>query len=767
MDAAAKIKGVELDALSRVLIDTISDDLILVDAEWRITFLNATAEEHLGRTLEDLSGTILWDAWPGVCDTEFELKWRYALNDQTFVHFEAECQVFHLWWDVRCYPMGGGLAIHMVECTARKMAERELRESERRFHSILESIPAGAVLIRDGRVNMNSATQRMLGYSSSEIKTLDDWFLKTRGGDVRAATQARREYEHLMQTGQRKRVTRQFLAKDGSHRIVDVASFSDQLGDIWLLHDLTDRLASEEKFRVLFEQSSEALVLVVDGGIADANQAALEMLGCSAISELVGRQPSEFSPQYQPDGRLSTEKATEVNSTAKRRGHFRFEWVHQSSDGRVLPCEISVTELTIGGKSAQLVAWRDLTIQKESESKLRRSADELRRMTEELQVANECLIEARDAALESARAKSRFLATVSHEIRTPLNGVLGMTSLLLRTALNDEQREYVETIQASGQTLLRVIGDVLDLSKVEAGKLKIEPTDVDLIQVIGEVVSLFQGPAKERGLHLHADTPEGPMHVLADGVRLKQVLGNLIMNAIKFTPKGEVSVELKAKSIDDSFSVWISVRDTGIGIAPDRLDTIFESFTQASNSIQRLFGGTGLGLTITKRLVELMGGRVRVESSVGIGSSFTVSLVLPKATSAPAGAQAAKESPCVKGLRVLLVEDNAVNIMVARRNLDLLGCRVTVATSGEEAIEVARVQDFDVVLMDIQMPGTDGLSATRQIHEFKPELPVVAQTANAFEEDRQACKEAGMVAFVPKPFQPSELIEALIQARVS
>jgi PAS domain S-box-containing protein len=765
MEPVAALKGFELHELSRVLLDTLADIVFVIDPDWHVTYLNAAAEKHFGVTVYDFGGGTLFDRLEEFQDTEFEVRWRYALKDQTYVQFEGECLVRDCWWDVRCYPLDGQLAIHMADCTARKRAEAELRESKRRFQAIMESIPAGAVLVRDGRVTLNGATQRMLGYSNEDIRTLDDWFLKTRAGNVSSAERARRDYEDLMASGNRRRVTRQFVAKDGTHRIVDVASFSDQLGDIWLLHDLTERLASEEKFRVLFEQSSEAFVLVVEGGIADANQAAVEMLGCLSVSDLSGKQPSDFSPQYQPDGALSAVKAAEVNHVARRRGHYRFEWVHQSLDGRVLPCEVSVTELTIGGKSAQLVAWRDLTPHKEAEAKLRRSADELRRMAEELQVANERLIEARDAALESSRAKSRFLATVSHEIRTPLNGVLGMTNLLLLTELDQEQREFVETIQASGQTLLRVIGDVLDLSKAEAGKLKIEPTEIDLVQTVNEVVNLFQGPARERGLLLRGRTPEGPLRVLADGVRLKQVAGNLIMNAIKFTPVGEVNVELKAKTIDDSLSLWLGVQDSGIGIAADRLDTIFESFTQASDSIQRLFGGTGLGLTITKRLVELMGGRVRVESSVGIGSVFTVSLVLPLV----AGPAAPAQLPALKdlsGLRVLLVEDNAVNIMVARRNLDLLGCRVTVATSGEEAIEVARAQDFDVVLMDILMPGTDGLAATKAIHAFKPDLPVVAQTANAFEEDRIACKEAGMVAFVAKPLQSSELIQALAQARL-
>ncbi|MEZ0326519.1 MAG: ATP-binding protein [Fimbriimonas sp.] len=758
----AALEGMDTAALAPALLDALSDDFVCVDADWRITYLNLAAQKHLERPREDLLGRVLWEVWPAGAETIFETNLRLAMGAGIATRFEAECVVHSVYYDVRSFPLHGGLAIHMRDATERRQAEEDFRRSQERLAAMLQNLPGGAVLLDGEKITLNRAVEEILGFSNQEVNTLSEWFLLTRGGDEAAALSAKAEYEAIKKRGFQKGVTRELLAKDGSPRIVDIAAFVDEVGEVWLIHDLTERLATEEKFRILFQQSSEAHVLIDETGIIDANRATVEMLGCASAADIIGKQPSEFSPEYQPDGRLTAEKSLEMDWLAKQRGSHRFEWMHQAVDGRLLPCEVTITELTISGKSAQLVAWRDLSQHKETEARLRRNADELRRMADELQVANERLIDARDAALESARAKSRFLATVSHEIRTPLNGVMGMTGLLMRTELNPEQQEFVRTIHSSGETLLRVIGDVLDLSKAEAGKLTLEIAEFDLTQTVRETTSLFMGQAMERGLKLHTFGLEAPLRVKADAVRVKQILGNLIMNAIKFTPAGEVRITLDSQLDREDYLVTLSVKDTGIGIPASRLDAIFESFSQADNSTHRLFGGTGLGLTITKRLVEMMGGKIKVESELYSGSEFHVSLRLPVASDAVVCPHAINaERADITGLRVLLVEDNAVNIMVARRNLEMLGCDVVVATSGEASIQAVKSAEFDIVLMDVQMPGTDGLAATRAIHQLRADLPVIALTANAMDDDRRACREAGMIGFLTKPFNQAQLIESL------
>ncbi|MGV3615401.1 MAG: PAS domain S-box protein [Fimbriimonas sp.] len=371
--------------------------------------------------------------------------------------------------------------------------------------------------------------------------------------------------------------------------------------------------------------------------------------------------------------------------------------------------------------------------------------------------ANEELVRARDAALAAARAKSEFLANMSHEVRTPMNGVLGMTAILMDKDLDADSREIVDTIAASGETLLRVIDDILDFSKIEAGRLEIDRTNVDVASLTGDVVALYQGHAQAKEVLLYAQGPVRPApRVLADAVRLRQILANLVSNGVKFTSEGEVVVEWTARETEDTVELEIRVRDTGIGIPVERREAIFESFSQADGSTQRKYGGTGLGLTISKRLVELMGGTIEVQSEEGRGSLFTVRLRLERAeTQAPVTTATPDADALTFPLRVLLAEDNGVNVKVARRLLERIGCVVEVAENGLRAIAMAGQSAYDLVLMDVQMPLCDGLEATRAIRAqagpAATRLPIYALTANAMEGDREECLAAGMDGFVAKP----------------
>lgn len=404
-------------------------------------------------------------------------------------------------------------------------------------------------------------------------------------------------------------------------------------------------------------------------------------------------------------------------------------------------------------------------LQKEQElnQELSLKQEKLENYVEQLEVATEELA-------KSTKAKSEFLATMSHEIRTPMNAILGMTHLLKQDSPRKDQLEPINILDFSGKTLLSLIDDVLDFSKIEAGKIEFESIEFELDKLVSVILESFRATAKNKGITIKSHIGEGiPNVLIGDPARLTQILNNLFSNALKFTEEGKVELDVSTvEDFEDSIRIQFSLTDTGIGIEAERVETIFDSFTQASQNTKRLFGGTGLGLTISKQLAELQGGNISVESEEGKGSTFYVELSFEKGDSEAEAKNASQEDNSGKslsGLKVLLAEDNLVNQKVMLRFLERWNVDMKVVDNGLEAVEAIRESNYDVVLMDLQMPKMDGYEASEQIRKlddpYKRKTPIIALTAAALKEVREKVYASGMNDFVTKPFNPADLEQKL------
>lgn len=384
--------------------------------------------------------------------------------------------------------------------------------------------------------------------------------------------------------------------------------------------------------------------------------------------------------------------------------------------------------------------------------------------------AEEELKSAKQLAEETAKIKEQFLANMSHEIRTPMNGIIGLTRILLESELSEEQNRYLSSIKTCSDNLLVIINDILDFSKIEAGKMTFENVAFNVPEIVGHAIELFKAKADERSIVLNSSIDKNiPKHICGDPTRLSQILNNLISNAIKFTEKGDVSINIKLRSQrDDDVTLDFEVKDSGIGIPESSLATIFESFTQASSDTTRKFGGTGLGLTIVKNMIELQGGTIGVRSQVGTGTTFYFHLSFKIADENDLQEESEVDQYIsTSHLRILAAEDNPINQMVIKKLFADWNTELVCADNGRIALEMLQSEKFDLVLMDIQMPEMDGHTACRKIRSELPEnlknIPVIAMTAHATSQEKQKCYDAGMSDYISKPFNPTELKKKIIK----
>jgi PAS domain S-box-containing protein len=753
----------EKEAWHRALLDTAVDGVITYDIDGRITECNPSAERIFGWSRAELTGRGIGTLIPVGDSTRIEL--RRLVEHPEPVGSGVTREVQGLRKDGASVPLRvatGHVQLHgrdhfvafISDIGTRKAIEGALRESELLMRSLVRNMPGLAYRSHAGVerdiVFISEAAERLTGYPPAD-------FL---GGP------SRRRLIDLVHPEDRQRVQATLLgaiAKAGTfsfeyrlcHRngsecwvwsngaVVPGADGRPQWVDGVIL-DIAERKRSEleiRKYGALVASSDDAIMSkTLDGLITSWNPGSEKLFGYTE-AEVIGRPMLLLFPDDRRE-----EEAKILARIARGEKVDNVDTVRRRKDGRLV--DVSVTISPIHDSAGVVVGAsniaRDITERRHMEVALR---------------------EAKDRAERAAEARSAFLANMSHEIRTPMNSILGFTDVLLQGELTAEQRRHLETVHAAGDSLLRLLNEILDTAKLDKGAIELEDADFDLLALVDELSSSLGMGARKKGLALDVNYHAAlPRRFRGDELRIRQVLTNLLSNAVKFTEQGRI--ELAIAPLAGRGGVHIEVRDTGIGIPAHRVGTIFDPFIQADASMSRRFGGTGLGTTISKRLVELMGGAISVESRVGEGSVFRVELPLAPAGTAAAPVTHAPPGAQLPPVRILMADDVPQNLELLSLHLGRLGHELAAATNGAQAAELAAAQRFDLILMDVQMPLVDGLQATRRIREHEAKtgaarVPVIALTASVLAEDRLAAREAGMDGFASKPIDLKLLMQEI------
>lgn len=759
----------------RLLFEDLPLPMMVMDTETtQFVSANKAACRTYGYTKEEFSKLRLEDILVDAGKTRAPgFKERFAsipLMEATHTHRRKDGSIIQM--EISSYLTeidGRKVRLSLNKDVSRTVAaEKALSMSEERFASFMEYSPAVAwIKDNEGRyVYVNNAFSEKFSVSNHDaIDKMDSDLLPQQYADEIDA------YDKRVAHGESFEIFSSIPTPDGTMRDWWIIKFPIQssTGDTFicgLAHDITDKRKaekaledSERRYRLISENSRDLICLHDLDGKCNFVSPSITYLTGYAPGELLNRYISDFATEDYKDYLKN-----EYDPLSPEYKGGLIEYKFQRKDGTTIWLETATQPISgENGNAIQVLSVsRDITTRKEAELKLERFAHHLQQTNEELK-------EAKESAEKSARIKEEFLANTSHEIRTPMNAILGLTRILLDSELNDKQIEYLKAIQTSGDTLLVVINDILDLSKIEAGKLSLEEIPFDLTESIHFACNLLKPKAIEKNISLTCSTGSALPKVMGDPVRLNQILLNIIGNAIKFTHIGEVVVSVDdVLQQNDTYDVLFSIKDTGIGIPASQISNIFQSFTQVSSSTTRQYGGTGLGLAIVKRLVELHNGSIQVKSRENEGSvfSFRLKYKIPVETSEEIISPSTKSKSELVNKKGLLVEDNPINLMVARKVLNGFGMDIICATNGEEALSKLREDIFDIVFMDIQMPGLDGYQTTELIRAGESEsgrhVPVMAMTANATTGEAEKCLEFGMDAYISKPFDTDNLYNTIL-----
>lgn len=523
-------------------------------------------------------------------------------------------------------------------------------------------------------------------------------------------------------------------------------------------------------FETLFEKAPYGILIIVDGKFQQCNEKVVEILGYKSKGEFLSSTPANLSPEYQPDGQTSLEKSKKMNAIAYENGVNQFEWVHTRANGENFWCEVVLTPIFLPEVGEVLhVLWRDISKQKDSELALQREREGLKEALAKLEKTNIELDKAIKESDAAAKTKSEFLANMSHEIRTPMNAILGMSYLALKGKLGPEERNYIEKVHRSADMLLGILNDILDFSKIDADQLVIEKIDFSLLSVLEDLVSIIELKVQAKDIEfIYWLDENSTTEFIGDPLRLGQVLLNLVGNAIKFTENnGEIFLNINVdEDYRDEALLHFSIKDNGIGMSSENIDKLFKAFSQADTSTTRKYGGTGLGLMISKKLVELMGGKIWVESEQGKGSTFHFTALLKKQENS-SKKQARKFDSILEKVNILLVDDSDMSRVVISKILKRLGLFVQEATNGKSAIELLEKKEFDLIITDWKMDEMDGIEMIRNIQNdqaIKKQPKVIMVTAHGFEEAMSEARDLSIKQFISKPVSFSKIHDAIIDA---
>ena len=596
-------------------------------------------------------------------------------------------------------------------------------------------------------IDANPAALDFYGYDRRTMLTKRITDLNTMPED-----EIRAEIQKAIKEGRSFYIFKHRLA-NGTIRDVEIYTNPVTLGDLELsfsiVHDITERKNAEEAlhqsevtFRKLFSDSSDAILLINSAGIfVECNQAALDLLKMTR-QQFLQLSPSQISPEFQPDGRRSAESAPEMIALAHSKGLHRFDWTCVNAEGNEFIVEVSLMPIVIKGQTMLHTAWRDITARKASE---------------------EALLAATQVAEAANHAKSLFLAKVSHEIRTPLTTIVGYGELMEDAELTSETREYLSAINAASNTLSLLIDDIIDLSKIDAGELIIRQENFRLSRLFEQLAKDQEQQIDKKNLSFNVSMSKDiPDLLVGDPLRIQQVLLNLLGNAIKFTEQGAISIAVVVAEENNSRVLLdIAVIDTGIGIAADWHERVFEPFVQIPDANSHQCNGSGLGLSISKAYCEMLGGKMWVDSELDVGSTFyfEIDYTPVKLASETIQPEVVEQESINKEMSILLVEDDEMSASLVHAMLVHEKCNLLRVKNGREAVENCKTKtDFDLILMDIKMQVLDGIEATKQNRQFNKNIPSLALTAYALTGDKEKALDAGCSDYLTKPIKRKDLI---------